>query len=295
LGIMDIKLVLFWFGLLLCVTDTFESQFKCGIVQKVWDDGYEISGGYETDINEYPWMISLKYHSHHMCGGSLISNRWIISAAHCFHKIRKQIYRNNPNDWIAVLGDHNRAISNEANHLDMKISCIVIHPKRNHKTKSYDVALLRMKKKLDLSYYPHIRPICLPQNDKEDYVGKNVITTGWGRRQPDGHSTKILREVDLHVISNDACQENYHSQITDQMICAIGESGTQKDACKGDSGGPLIAKKKGKNSYELIGITSFGKDCGNGDSEVFTRVSKQIRWIKSVISRRTFCPTLAQP
>ena len=93
-----------------------------------------------------------------------------------------------------------------------------------------------MKKKLNLSYYPHIRPICLPQNDREDYVGRNVITTGWGLRQPDGHSTKELREVDLHVISNDACQENHDSQITDQMICAIGEAGTRKDACKGDSG-----------------------------------------------------------
>ena len=93
---------------------------RCGLVQRK----KRIVGGTETEVNEYPWMVSLAYRGSHRCGGSLINSQWILSAAHCF-----QSESSNPNSWKASLGEHDRATTLEADHIEVDISRIVNHPK----------------------------------------------------------------------------------------------------------------------------------------------------------------------
>jgi len=259
---------------------------KCGIrVRKG-----RIIGGNTTGVNEYPWQVQFsrlgydRFRTHH-CGGSLINNQWILTAAHCF-----QGWANNPGLWRAVLGEHDLSKTNDAKHVDFRISKIVLHP-YYHRTR-FDFALLRLKKKVDFSRYPHIRPICLPENDRNTYQGKNAIASGWGRLfNNDRFKPTKLQAVDLKVLSNRDCVNNYgwhHTQITEQMLCAHGFG--KKSPCHADSGGPLVTRI-GKH-YELIGVTSFGAspDCANKRVPgVFARVSKQLGWISSTTKGSKTC------
>merc|ERR1712215_153178 len=255
---------------------------KCGIKNR--KSKGRIINGKETGINEYPWMVSIQKHGHHDCGGSLLNDRWIISAAHCFDNPRR------PQDHTAILGEHDRSSNTEAPHVKAKISCIINHPKYDGHTINYDFSLLQLKSPVKLS--SKIRPICLPPNDKKNYVGETVIATGWGRTEPNTYrlSQKLLG-VDLHVVSNEACNKAYHPiRITSQMLCAEDHKGKQ-DTCQNDSGGPLIKRRGHKNTYELIGITSWGFGCTNGRHPgVYARVSKQLDWIKRIIKVKGKCP-----
>ena len=106
--------------------------------------------------------------------------------------------------------------------------------RRKHKL-DFDFALLKMRKKVDLGNYPHIRPICLPSNDENSYKGQTAIATGWGETEiAPGNSDELLK-VNLLILSNEDCNENYKwsRNVTDQMLCTMAD---QKAICIGDSG-----------------------------------------------------------
>ena len=193
-------------------------------------------GGQQTEVNEYPWMVGLYYHpwstQRTYCGGSLISSRWILSAAHCFYD------QDTPSNWHAGLGDHDYLITTETDHIDKDIATIINHPNYNDDTFDFDFALLKLDSEVDFSLHPTIRPICLPSDAKDSHTGQAAITTGWGRTQFGGSSSNVLLEVDVSVLSNMACKADYGydpEEISDQMICA-NKDGGGKDACQGDSG-----------------------------------------------------------
>jgi len=261
---------------------------KCGIRVKKG----RIIGGNTTGMNEYPWQVQFsrlgydRYKTHH-CGGSLINNRWILTAAHCFEG---HYYK--PGIWRAALGEHDLSKTNHPKHVDFRISKIVLHPKYNNQGWRFDFALLRLKKKVKFSRYSHIRPICLPENDRNTYKGKNAIASGWGRMfNNDRTKPSKLQAVDLKVLSNRDCVNQYsynRTQITEQMLCAHGFG--KKSTCHTDSGGPLITQIE--KHYELIGVTSWGKggDCANKKHPpVFARVSKALEWISRITKRTTTC------
>ena len=205
-----------------------------------------IIGGSEAEVNEYPWMVSLQFEGIHQCGGSLISDRWILSAAHCFkNRMRK---KRNPRNWIAVLGEHDFKTDDEADHIEIKISRIYIHPDYYKEVRfNYDFALLRMRRKVDFSTLSHIHPICLPKDDSDSFANAISIATGWGLRREgisSSVSTKLL-EVTLETLPNDACAHDYGYsplQITDQMICANAINGG-KGTCQYDSGNSVYTDR----------------------------------------------------
>merc|ERR1719481_1586008 len=161
----------------------------------------------------------------------------------------------------ALLGEHDYSTNSETTMVRTGISKIIDHPDYHHGTTDIDFSLLKMKRTVDFSKYPHIRPICLPTNPNEDYTGFTATVTGWGTTSSGGSSSKKLREVDVKVISNSDCENKYSypsSWITSQMLCA-NVAGGGKDACQGDSGGPLVSSGSGNGvtpgqNYELIGV-----------------------------------------
>jgi len=262
------------------------SDCRCGIVKRQ----ARIVGGTVAEVNEYPWMVSLLLVGEHNCGGSLISSSWILSAAHCTkgsRKINGIVYnKSDPKSYVASLGEHDRSTNNEADHIIREISRIVNHPDHWRLVpRTNDFSLLKMSQKVDFSIHQHIRPICLPRNDDNTYEDVVATTTGWGTTKWGGSKSLVLREVDVNVLSNKVCVDDYgyiKGEISEQMLCANVQGGG-KDACNHDSGGPLITRGPDEENYELIGVTSWGVKCALADYPgVYARVTKQLDWISEI-------------
>ena len=194
-------------------------------------------------MNEYPWQAALLYlpfsSSVAYCGGSLISNLWIISAAHC-------TAGTDASDWRASLGDHDYDSTTESNHISVNIALILDHPDYDEPATNFDFALLKMQNTINFTVHPNIRPVCLPINDAKTYNNFIATVTGWGAISSGGPGSNKLMEVNVEVISNAECKNDYSynpTQITEQMLCA-NVAGGGKDACQGDSGIDCCSKNQ---------------------------------------------------
>jgi len=251
-------------------------------------------GGEQTEVNEYPWQVGIvdKGSSSVWCGASVISNQWILTAAHC-------TYGKSASELQTLLGEHDYESTTESDMVRMNIVEIVDHPNYDHGTTDYDFSLLKMKTAIDFAAHPHIRPICLPINDGNDYNDFVATVTGWGTTSSSGPVSNKLLEVNVDVLSNSQCKNDFSypsSWITDQMLCAMVDGGG-KDACQGDSGGPLVSSGSGNGvtagqNYELIGVVSWGSGCAGANSPgVYARVSKQLDWIETTTATgSSTCP-----
>ena len=189
-------------------------------------------GGKVTEVNEYPWQVGIvsRGTSFVFCGGSLISKSWVLTAAHCTHG--ETAY-----GLQMLLGEHDYNIQTETRMVRRSVQKIVDHPSYDHYTTNYDFSLLRMKGTARFDLYAHIRPVCLPLDDSDDYSGQTATVTGWGTTSSGGSTSNKLREVDVQVLTNTQCKDSSYpsSWITTQMLCARVDGGG-KDACQGDSG-----------------------------------------------------------
>jgi len=228
------------------------------------------------------------------CGGSLISDQWVLTASHC-------VQNKNAADLQVLLGEHHLYQTTESDSIAADISEIIMHGSYDSVTTDYDFALLKLKTAVDFTQHDHIRPICLPENDSKTYADYIATITGWGTLFYGGGSPDTLQEVDVAVVSQSSCRNNYNynsNEITDQMLCAVAEGGQGgKDSCQGDSGGPLITKNSGSdgvtagNNYELIGVVSWGHGCAQADAPgVYARVTKQLSWINENAVGWNTCP-----
>jgi len=285
------------------VSTDVQDDCYCGLAKRE----RRIIGGEETEVNEYPWQVLIYTKRGYtdacvtgefLCGGSVIGDQWVLTAAHCLAlecgltTAEVEVY----------LGEHNRKENTEADEIQVNVAEMIRHGQYDAGTTDYDFALLKLTDKIDFVTHPHIRPICLPapgsNNNYNDYV---AVVTGWGVTE-DGTTSDYLREVDVTVMTNSECNTAYTStgySITQQMICAAEANNLGgKDACGGDSGGPMITKETGSSgavpgqNYELIGVVSWGYGCAHKDYPgVYARVTTLMDWIqeKTVGSWMT-CP-----
>ncbi|XP_047454178.1 serine protease hepsin [Mugil cephalus] len=231
----------------------------------------------------WPWQVSLQYDGVHQCGGSIISNRWIVSAAHCFPERYRFVNR-----WRVLLGSiYNKPVN--ANVAEVKT--IVYHSSylpfvdANIDDNSRDIAVLALTQPLTFSEY--IQPICLPAYGQRLIDGQMGTVTGWGNVGYYGHLADVLQEANVPIISDAVCNapDYYDNQITTSMFCAGFEKGGT-DACQGDSGGPFVADDclSKTNRYRLLGVVSWGTGCAMAKKPgVYTRVSRFLPWISTAM------------
>ncbi|XP_014482343.1 PREDICTED: trypsin-7-like [Dinoponera quadriceps] len=226
-----------------------------------------ISGGKSTTINEYPYQVSIHYQNKLLCGGSIISDQWVLTAAHCVYGRIFKFFK------IRLGSSYQEKDGIEF----MNITTIYFHEMYDEDTNDYDVALIKLP--TPLKFGPLVKSVTLAKSStivKPDY---KAVVTGWGETSAAGAISKVLQVLTVPIIDQEVCKKIYarYRIVTPTMVCA-GYTTDGKDTCHGDSGGPLVY-----NGVQ-IGIVSWGPQCGSvGFPGVYTRVSA----IRSWITKRT--------
>ncbi|XP_045184211.2 coadhesin-like [Mercenaria mercenaria] len=235
----------------------------------------KIVGGKQAQHGQFPWQISLRYYGEHICGGTLISDQWVLTAAHCFEDLGTTA-----SQWSVGVGlqDQNHVYGSNVVH----VSHVYVNEQHNSKLEKNDIALLKLSKKLDITG-KYVRPACLPQS-QDAFDSDTCVASGWGATyyDEDGNApgTRYLMYVNLDTITNYRCKTLMGwNSVYDTNLCAGAVRGGGKDTCQGDSGGPLVCQKHGV--WEIAGVTSWGDECGKSMSPgVYTRVSSYLTWIQ---------------
>lgn len=229
-----------------------------------------IVGGQNAAPGQFPWQISLQRRSgtgfSHSCGGSILNERWVVTAAHCVDGTRARNLR-------VVAGDHNRT-QNEGVEQTVNISRIVEHPNYDSFTSENDIALLELSASLILTPARRTAAIGLftPADSAAglDAPGTLATISGWGTTSENGSLPAVLKFAQVPIVSDQDARDAY-GDIADSMIGAGFDQGGV-DTCQGDSGGPLTLQTP--NGPRLAGLTSFGIGCARaGLPGIYTEVS----------------------
>lgn len=236
---------------------------------------WKVEGGTNADKGEWPWMVYLQLlikGSLLFCGGTIVSPRFILTAAHCVFDVEIE-----KGDKVVVkANEYDVKNKDETVKQSIRVQKIILHPKYRPSTQRADIALLMLRK--DLVLGPGVAPICLPPEG--DYEDLNTIVLGWGSLSFTGKDPRKLQKGTLMVTSLKECKKNYTSLeskyiITKKHVCTAAPG---VDSCLGDSGGPVVMQL-GTLWYQL-GIVSFGERCAvPGYPGVNTNVVEYTSWI----------------
>uniref|UniRef100_A0A3Q3VWP1 Uncharacterized protein n=1 Tax=Mola mola TaxID=94237 RepID=A0A3Q3VWP1_MOLML len=221
----------------------------------------------EAGCGEWPWQVSLHFLTYgHVCGASIISERWLLSASHCFVTSSPNHIASN---WLTYSGMQDQYKQGGVQRRPVKR--IISHPDYNQMTFDYDIALLELNEPLEFSNT--IQPICLPSSSHVFPAGMSCWVTGWGALREG-----VLQKASVKIINDSVCNEVTVGQVTSRMLCS-GFLAGGVDACQqGDSGGPLVCFEESGKWFQA-GIVSWGEGCARRNKPgVYTRVIKLRQW-----------------
>lgn len=268
-----------------------------------------VIGGTEISKGDTPWLVSLHGkivterlfgiipigHKHVYCGGSLINDRYVLTAAHCFDSGR------DIDEWEVRLAAVDLKVALADRFMDflgktlgkkdwriweIDVSKIIIHPSYNRNDLWYqDIAIVKLADPVPSGRrFEHIKRIKLPGMFDFSFPdkGSNCQMTGWGCTSAGGGLSRYARSVQLPILANRECGYYYNLRSLFGRLCAGFKSDNDNGGiCPGDSGGPLVCQND-KGEWTQVGIASFTSKTRPGKfPAVFTRISNYVTWIKS--------------
>ncbi|XP_034133988.1 brachyurin-like [Drosophila guanche] len=235
-----------------------------------------ITGGTLATRNQFPYQVGLRLYVQGgaaWCGGTLISDRWIVTAAHCTDSLTTGV--------DVYLGAHNQTNAKEVGQqlIFVEKKNVIVHENWMAETITNDISLIKLPVPIELN--EHIQPAKLPvkADSYNNYSGETAIASGWGLTSDSASAvTDILQYIEVPIMKNSGCSPWYLGLIGSTNICIKTTGGTS--TCNGDSGGPLVLAD---GSNTLIGATSFGIafGCEVGWPGVFTRITSYLDWIEA--------------
>ncbi|CAG0923156.1 unnamed protein product, partial [Notodromas monacha] len=251
------------------------SNGTCGI-QAIRQD--RIVGGIEATPGEFPFLVGIAsvFRPRHFCGGSLINEFWVLTAAHCVNE-----HTGSDASQLRVrIREFDLDHDEDPPSYQVKVEK-VYYPEEFDFDDGFsnDIALLRLTERISWDNYTV--PVCLPDaNDTFDF--ELAVAAGWGRLAEMQEKTPSkLRKVTLHVIPADFCMEWTEYEMTDHQFCA-GFKHKARDVCSGDSGGPLLVRRDGR--HVAIGVVSYGDGCARPRTPtVYTDLAKFGDWIRQIM------------
>ncbi|XP_032491111.1 serine protease 55 [Phocoena sinus] len=246
---------------------------ECG-ERPVFERGAQYSriiGGMEAEVGEFPWQVSIQARNEHFCGGAIISEWWIVSAAHCLYS------EISPTELRVVLGTN--SLSSPS--LEIKgVTSIILHKDFQSLNMDNDISLLLLDTPITFSELKE--PICMPTEPGLSRWHKCWVA-GWGQTQTglkQPMETELLK-VPMTIVDREKCLKEF-PRLTKNMLCAGYENETY-DACQGDSGGPLVCTTESGKKWYQVGIISWGKSCGQKNIPgIYTLLENYHSWIKTV-------------
>uniref|UniRef100_A0A8C5Q2B4 Peptidase S1 domain-containing protein n=1 Tax=Leptobrachium leishanense TaxID=445787 RepID=A0A8C5Q2B4_9ANUR len=242
-----------------------------------------IVGGSNAVDGEWPWQVAVSNNGYFICGGSLISEQWVLSAAHCF------IYPSIPSYYSIAVGMYQLGGSNPHG-VTVEVEQIIKNSQYTETGDRGDIALVKLK--IPITCTDYIIPICLPSASASFQSGMECWITGWGTRTSGGSlpSINTLQKVMTPLIDYKQCDQMYHTGssisidmviVQEDKICSGYKEGG-KDSCQGDSGGPLVCEVNGV--WFQAGVVSWGDRCALPNRPgVYTLVPAYESWIKTYV------------
>lgn len=268
------ELVWLWFALAVRCGLAYEIEHpgldgkKCGqtTIEPLLNEHDRIIGGSEAVPGSWPWHIGIftkEVFSKHICSGALISDRHVVTAAHC-------LMRKTSKMLLVVLGAHDQS-NIEADTRTVEVAEVCFHKsyKAPHEN---DIAILTLKEKVEFT--DSIGQVCLPDSKRQLPENTDMYVTGWGRYKVDSPElSPRLKQLRTRTISHKTCFDDYGTGLPDSVLCTSHDFGS---SCKGDSGGPLVWNSG--SAWFLEGVVSGGPaKCANPDDPLlFTNVPPKV-------------------
>jgi len=250
-------------------------------IPEITTESPRIIGDTKAAPNAYPWMVALLINGRSFCGGTIIDNQHIITAAHC---------TDGAETITILMGAHNLRASKEEEPnrrvVNVTAENIHQHPNYNEDTVTHDISIIRLDDKLEFN--DAIRPICLPNRQfiNQFFVNEAVNVTGWGITGDRAGISPELQVTNVTVMNNGQCRQVFRDILTGNQVCT--KTTPTNSPCRGDSGGPLFLKQTGPKGVYLmhIGIVSFGtQTCERGFPVAFTRTIAFLDFINQVTGK----------
>ncbi|XP_055301540.1 chymotrypsin-2-like [Sitodiplosis mosellana] len=218
-----------------------------------------IVGGVNAEDGVAPFQCSLQVRKRHICGCAIISEEWIVTAAHC-------VSGRTAENLEVYVGSNDLKTGGTS----YKAAEIKSHKQYNNPTYAYDIAVIRVKGAIELN--DKVQTIEYSSEEVPD--GAVLQLTGWGALRVGGGTPQHLQIINLNTVQTERCREIHGSSapVHDSHICTLNKVG--EGACNGDSGGPLVYNNK------LVGIVNWGVPCARGKPDAFAKVSYLFDWIK---------------